>query len=56
MLDGFLIKDRKRPRETEANRTAARIRLAAKRILTSTEHLAVGQQLCVALHSNTDDV
>ena len=56
MLDCFLIKHRKRAREAQAHRAATRVRLAAKGILTPAEHLAVSQQLRMALHSNTDDV
>ena len=56
MLYSFLIKYRKRTREAQAHRAATRVRLAAKGILTPAEHLAVSQQLRMALHSNTDDV
>ena len=56
MLYGFLIKHWKRTREAQTNGTAARVWLAAKGILTPAEHLAVSQQLRMALHSNTDDV
>jgi hypothetical protein len=56
MLYGFLVKHRKRTREAQAHRAATRVRLAAKGILAPAEHLAVSQQLRMALHSNTDDV
>ena len=56
MLYGFLVKHMKRTREAQTHRAAARVRLAAKGILAPAEHLAVSQQLRMALHSNTDDV
>ena len=56
MLYGFLVKHRKRTREAQTNGAAAGVWLAAKGILTPAEHLAVSQQLRMALHSNTDDV